>query len=57
MRPLWSSAGPGNKMRQRGYIRRVKHTKLSVFKKGTFTYTNSLATVPQKFKPRHSRES
>jgi len=40
-----------------GYRGRVKFTKLSVFKKGTFTFTNFLAKVPQEFEPRHSWES
>lgn len=35
----------------------VRFTKLSVFKKGTFRYTNFLATVPREFDPRHSWES
>jgi len=40
-----------------GYRGAVKYTKLSVFKKGTFTYTNYLATVTKEFTPRHSWES
>lgn len=39
------------------YTGPVKFSKLSVFKKGDFQYTNFLATVPQEFEPRHSWES